>query len=58
MYGTVIAIMGAISSDPLMSDYQGRVADPPIIAKVSMAVAGARVVKKEVWMTFDDFLRV
>ena len=54
----MIATMGAMRSFPLMSDSQGKVALPPMIAKVSMAVAGASVVKKDVWMTLEDFLRV
>ena len=53
-----MAIRGAISNLMLRSDYQGRVALPPMMARVSMAVAGARAVKKEVWITFEDFLRV
>jgi len=43
-----MATMGEISSFPFMFDYQGRVALPPMMARVSIAVAGARVVKKEV----------
>lgn len=58
IYGTVIAIIGATNNFPFISDSQGNVALPPIIARVSIAVAGARVVKKDVWITFEDFLSV
>lgn len=53
-----MAMIGATSSLPFRSDSQGKETLPPIIAKVSIAAAGATAVKKEPWITLDDFLRV
>lgn len=53
-----MAIIGATNNLALISDFQGNVALPPIMARVSMAAAGATAVKKELWMTLDDFLSV
>jgi len=50
--------MGPIRSLMSMPVFQGRVAVPPIIAKVSMAIAGAADVKREFCTNFDDFLKV
>jgi hypothetical protein len=51
-------MIGATNNLPFISDSQGKVALPPIIAKVSIAAAGATAVKNEPWMTLDDFLKV
>ena len=32
-------------------------AEPPAIARVSMAAAGATAVNSELWINFEDFLR-
>lgn len=42
-----MAIIGATNNLALISDFQGNVALPPIMARVSMAAAGATAVKKE-----------
>ena len=43
---------------PFKSDCQGRVADPPIIAKVRTIAEGATAEKSECWMIFADFLKL
>ena len=55
--GTVTAITGAINNFSFITEGQGSVALPPMIARVSMAAAGASAVKNELWTTFEDFLR-
>lgn len=52
--GTVIAIMGVSSILPFKSDYQGRDADPPIIAKVRRMAEGATAEKSECCMILAD----
>lgn len=47
-----------IRSFPFNSDSQGRVADPPIIAKVRMIAEGATAEKSECCMILADFRKV
>ena len=42
---------------PSRSDYHGREAEPPMIARVNIAAAGATDVNRVVWMAFDPLRR-
>lgn len=51
-----MAMIGATKNFVWLRGWKGKVALPPIIAKVSIAAVGATVVKNELCMIFDDFL--
>ncbi len=55
--GTVTAIKGVNKAFMFKSVFHGKVAVPPIIAKVSIAAVGASAVKKVLWITLEDFLK-
>lgn len=50
--------MGVTNILPFISDYQGSVADPPIMARVSMIAEGATAVKKECCIILADLRKV
>jgi len=49
--------MGGIKTLQLRSVFHGKVAVPPIIARLNIAAAGAIDVNKLAWTIFDAFLK-